>query len=1118
MHKLSPLLALILVPLVANGTGDYIEEPIRTLPEYLKLDQVPAKSFGQIVSETAETGDAKPVPFSLKEAEQLEHASAADALPKINAMLANARIEGSGPLQNLCNDLHDLFAANEATAAEIAGYIQWRLKHLDWFQLRPDGTAAPDDDDGQIEKNLHELESALEDTSPALRPHWLCLRGALLFRLRNVKESQECFDSIVKQFPAHPRAEVAAYVAARCQVSLSRSPGYLQYEPDLVEAERPAFKQRFEHYLAKYPNGRFTADALGWLGAYYFDGGDNAHALEQYLRQLNTPNHPELVDSASEMVELILSRLESTPDSVPVDDIAKEPTVAQALVSLLASSSEADGDSTKDSPTVKAEGKRQQLLARLANAVARSESSYQSNKWHPRYLSILAMAASSNGNQDDALRILETGKDQLNVSDDLLLAKGVTLQRMKRNAEAIAAFRQFLKTYPSSSQVSGVRLRLGLALLDDHKASEAVLELDQLVGTDDYTHEHRDPSEVDPDQVRRLIDGILNFSPIAELAARLKSPELSEVNRLRFSEVIAQRLLTKEDFNGSKEYMSPAKWQHSVANLAHLTEKVAATKDPAAKAAACLAVGDAWAAARGQLLTYPLDSDKTRSDVYFVWPGNADIQRALAAPVLGAKGNYKLDLENRDELRHAFNWWLQASDAQPGKPITASALWKALKSMPAIADVSPFHYQRALERNWSAVSHKLYDRLRTECPNSIEAKRLAVFWDFPRAERTADQADASNRADVQSLGSGSTNSRDLLAGAEDEDGNGVVQGSAKSFTDEVMAVETLAATSTQRDLKKKVDALQKKARTVFTSAWEATWLNLLEDLSLFLSEPHLDQAMQARYVSLRFSFLKNSAVGSAPKWKGDTDMDSSLQEDIARALNDPKTKPVADYFEFLNLAVIANHLVNITMSGTDKGGEPITYRSRDYVAMEKAARDFLDKYPKSRKREAAMLLLARATYHASRIVTFPIDTTWPMAASWENGSTPVTTQQEPFDPKRVLGPLDQYDRSFPRGRYSAHIALYRGAVALRLHQWRATLDSTVASFDNPDAPDIKPDAAEQLGQIFDCLTDEHHRADLLPAILANPRAKELCIQYVNAQTGRTHLSYLKPWLHEQGLK
>src|SRR5207237_1425252 len=154
-----------------------------------------------------------------------------------------------------------------------------------------------------------------------------------------------------------------------------------------------------------------------------------------------------------------------------------------------------------------------------------------------------------------------------------------------------------------------------------------------------------------------------------------------------------------------------------------LTLATKAARSPAARAAACLKLGDTWAAARGKLLTYPLDTEETRRNVFNGFSAEANARRVESAPFIGATGNFKLDLESRDELRHAFNWWLEASDAQAGAPLTAPALWRALKSMPQIADVSRFTFERAVARNWTETARKLHDRLRKECADSVEARR-----------------------------------------------------------------------------------------------------------------------------------------------------------------------------------------------------------------------------------------------------------------------------------------------------------------------------------------------------------------------------------------------------------
>ena len=175
---------------------------------------------------------------------------------------------------------------------------------------------------------------------------------------------------------------------------------------------------------------------------------------------------------------------------------------------------------------------------------------------------------------------------------------------------------------------------------------------------------------------------------------------------------------------------------------------------------------------------------------------------------------------------------------------------------------------------------------------------------------------------------------------------------------------------------------------------------------------------------------------------------------------------MADYFEFLDLAVIANHFTFVTINNEKKDPEEKdddTYRTRDYPLLAKKTQAFLEKYPKSRKREAAMLLHARAVFRASEEVALRKWLTWPQAPRWEGGYTRTVTAQEPFDARRVQAALDAYDKAFPEGRYAADIRSYRGGVALRLRDWKTALDMTVAQLDDSDREDLQDAAAERLG-------------------------------------------------------
>jgi len=182
----------------------------------------------------------------------------------------------------------------------------------------------------------------------------------------------------------------------------------------------------------------------------------------------------------------------------------------------------------------------------------------------------------------------------------------------------------------------------------------------------------------------------------------------------------------------------------------------------------------------------------------------------------------------------------------------------------------------------------------------------------------------------------------------------------------------------------------------------------------------------------------------------------------------------------------------------------------------KATQAFLDKYPKSKKREAALLLHARAVYRNSEQIALPKTVTWPQAARWEGGNEPTLTQREPFDAKRVLTALDAYDQAFPHGRYTADIRNYQAAVALRQRDWKAALDLTLAQLDpaHPD-PDYNYEAANRLGELFAQLADERYRVDLLETIKGNPRARDYLTKYLAYESDTHPLLYLKSWLREQ---
>lgn len=1147
---LAVLATLGLSPLPAGATGDFYEEPLQTLSDYLRLDQLPAKSFEQILAETAKPapdGDAAPINFEA-ELLALSKKPGPEALTSVDKMIVAARAAASVQLLNLLNDIHDVLAG-PANAAETATYLEWRISNADRF-----GVSFVKPKEGDITEErppvnpalLADLERQLAKASPALKPHWLYLRGAIEYRAGQIGESQPWFERVVKEFPKSGRAEMALYMTARCQMWRTRSSEYTQQDMQVVESERPRAKKLFEEYMAKYPKGRCYGDALGWYAALAFDGKDFSTALRYYLMQLDLADHPELHDMAAQMIERTLSRLASAPRDKAFAEVAKYPRAALALVYLVVNTCESDNYNGELDSIDSVRGWRKAVLPKLAAAISAQAKLYQNAEWKPRQVAMLALALSGAGQQEPALKLLQTAGAA--ESDDLLLARGVVNHRAKKPAEAVAALQTLVEKYPDSPLAKGARLRLGLALSDNRQAGEAVLALRPLIvkakadapkpapdpaaqPTDSKDEPAKDGDEIESDyypeidgtytilypidlyQVRALIDTLLNFAPIEELATTSRKEGLDPVQRLQFTEAIAQRLLAKEQFDEAKKYLTPAQWSLVAESLEKLTQAAKAEKDPAARAAACLKLGDAWAAARGKLLTYPLDTDETRRKVYVDFSAEADGRRADAAPFIGAAGNYRLDLENRDELRHAFNWWLEASDAQPGTPQTAQALWRALRAMPQIADVSPFTYERALSRKWGDVAKKVYDRLRTECADSVEAKRYAVAWDFPAPKKPDHAADDPTYRVIRDA-AGATLPADEIFEAE------------RPYNDNRKTEEELltSAKELENDARKgnpavvqaRVEKLAAQARASFTSLYGARWVNFFEDMALFFGEPDIAPEVRARYVALRVKFLEKSAIGGGG-YDDEKGPDEQLQEEIRTALADAQTKPAADYFEFLNLAVIANHFTFVTINkpkeSSDKDED--TYRTRAYPLLAKETQAFLAKYPKSRKREAALLLNARAVFKASEEVRLRKLLTWPQAGRWEGGYFSTITAQEPFDAKRVSAALDAYDAAFPKGRYAADIRSYRASVALRQREWKTALEMSVRQLGDAEREDLQAAGAERIAEIFNQLADDRYRADVLPVIKADPKARALLGKYLAFESTAHPLRYMGAWLRGQ---
>lgn len=1139
--------ALILLPDPLHASGGWFEEAPPTLPFY--LHRLPAKTIEQIESETAPKPPERTFTEYRKELEGLAARATSDApatlVKAIDELLRRVRKPnwmaengwaGGPALANLLHDVRDLFSGmSKENAAEVSAYFRWRLDHAADFGVSSHEEPRSRWDKPKAPPGLSaEIEQRLISASPALQPHWLYLRGALLFRTGTDAQSQEWFERVLAEHPRSPRAEAALFMSARCQLSRSRGSEYTQRDPVLMEENIPRAEQLFNSYLETYPKGRFAGDALGWLGALAFDQRQLTRALKFYIQQTELSDHPELRSAALTMCEKILSRIASAPDDAAFNEVARHPREAMALLYLIVNTTEADDfDGGVDEPEV-ARDWRMKILPRVSKAVAAQKESYRENIWAPRYLAILAHAASGEGRQREALELLALAGSEVESHDDLLFARALVLQRAGRAPEAIENYRAFIAKFPESPLARGTRLRLALALQDNHRAGEAIVELTALSeflkaqpeSSGDRYAEDKLPGDVtdaEPAQIAQLVDTLLNFAPLPELAQPLGQADLAPNIRINLSRSVAQRHLAQEDFENARKFMTPAEWGIHAEGIEKLTREAAGTKQGSGRASKLLALGDAWAAARKKLLVVPLDTEERRAAIFRGESASAGLKRRVNGRALLPSVSFDATLENRDELRHALNWWIKAADAQPGSELAAAALWRALKAIPKIADVSPYSLVRASESNAEKLSKEIFERLRHECPNSREARELAVYWSFPSPQKETNWTYERGYYQGPGHGTDAFNAEIAKAFQFEDDPD---YGRAKKWEPimaEILSLERQAGEMEAAGFSERVRRLQENVRKQYHENNEAFILNFADDLQLFAQQPDVPPGVRARYVQLRMECLRQSApalwdwplLRHPQSGEDNVDRDAVLRTQIAAARRDPANAPVADFLEFLDVAVVANHLIDVPVEGVDKDGEPFTYRSRDYKLVEQLTTKFLAVHPRSPKREATLLLRARAVYMLSRPVFYKKWADWPEADRWEGAFPPRFHQREKFEAKRVLGALNDYLQPFGKGRYFSELRSYRAAVATRLRDWDRALDLTLAQLSDAAHPELRDEGLRQLANIFARLSDDGDRSSLLTSIKQREAAKKALGAYLENTRPDHPLAYLKKFVADQ---
>ncbi|HWB58292.1 MAG TPA: hypothetical protein VG733_02325, partial [Chthoniobacteraceae bacterium] len=609
--------------------------------------------------------------------------------------------------------------------------------------------------------------------------------------------------------------------------------------------------------------------------------------------------------------------------------------------------------------------------------------------------------------------------------------------------------------------------------------------------------------------------------------------------------------------------MTDAQYSLFAAKLEKLTAAANAAPAGNVRAEKFVALGDAWAGARGRLLLLPLDGMSGTPRLMQQGDGVSGSEDLMSRRDNGATLGFKdvdPSLEDRDELRHASRWWMRAARENPGSAIDASARLKALEAMTKIASLSEFAQTRARETKAGEASKEIYDRLLAESPDSPEAKQ-AAYWSFPEPRKDKDgiapgMPETGYASGREYFGDGSAQTYEF-------DDYGVFGAAADqtSWNDDQKDWDPIdkamvALIDESRDWKiervaDEVDKIAKQAHALQLTTAEVSRINFLDDLALFAREKGITSQMLQTYVKMRIDVLGRTIWDDSPVFHEPTTgqprfgiSDDNVEAEVEQVMKDPAMKPVEDYVSCAHLALLAARQISVpTGIADDKGGSAdgdnnsgddgndsqapdeqggpggYTYSSRNYKEMEKEARAFLEKYPHSAKREAVMFVLARAVQALSRPHVLYVGTQAPGTKKGQDFFVTVkhVYHQEPFNAQRVLKPLDDYDREFPHGRYSADIASYRAYVAWQTHDWARALDLTLPEIEDTAHADIATDASLRLAAIFAALADKDQRPALLGAIRARPQAVLRLKQFLSEVPGEPGhpLWYMQAYLTDQ---
>jgi len=1109
---------LTLVSLIACGPFFYQAPP--TLNHY--PERLPTKHWKDLFLETSPMNAALPNADELAATcarlpDELSKLAHADRLTRIDQLLEQNRSGNySSRTANILHELHEL-AGDSETFNLAQTYLSWRIDESEKFPARPPAEKPWNMEDEDFEKfrqlheeMVHSKQAALElhiSQSPAVMlPNWKVQLAVFLNRLGKFSEASLIYADIEKQFPNHPRAEVATLMHALALLQESRaSPNGGNLLPDQATRKEQLLEDAEKQlgiYISKYPKGRFLPDAHGWLGAVAFDRGNYGSAMKHQMDRLDLQPTREISRTVLRECDFIFEKLFARVEGYDfvtwfdaerdfdAATVGKHPLVARLFVqhaldpSAAAFFSRIVADNySADRRTIdflKQRTFRPAPFIKIALQKLGAELLKNSAPNDQTTLTLLAWSATESAEHAQALALLNQITDQ--PRDEALHAKAIVLQRLGKHQDAIAAFDLLEKSFPESPLCNDLSQRRALSYFQTGQAGKAIVAF-----FPKYIEEPKWP-DLHPEHYKiQWCDTLLQFAPLEQIAAAIPHlpQDSAEADTLR--NMIRARALSIHDFKLAHEYLSPQStleggesnaslynslqatrldetgWKTHIVPLEKLYDQLIQTSE-ASKIH--LEIANHWFAHRGFItmpslnITNYANSETEKQEL---------LRRQNALQLGSTAEQIDTELDLRDEITHALKHALKAAESND-PAIAAAALELANECLFRRSEFSLYQRSRALETDATGLSKNLCNQLTNRFPESPEARR-AVYYTFLPATgpwMPGDyNRDNSSRAIMSALYG---NSSDRWA---EED---------QAVTELKNKIQELPQTYSNfppekplREIRKDLEKSKAELRVLRRQ------LSAEDQVEMLPVTDRLDDLSAAASLNgittTDFSNYANNRYEALPA--------------IFKSLLDFKNRLATK----VNLDGMDDGLVNNTIEGWH---------------------EFLATYPQSPKAEAASLRYLRLIARRYRGPVFVGAFYFPEAPILDGYKRiEIGREDTNNDPDRILAMVVSHEDRFPKNRYRSDLAMVRAGALIDLGKFSEATAILIRLMDDAEQGDLHALAAHNFCDIAQRLLEIDQRTEIITAFRNNPAALTKLRLLVNGDTFLSRLQPMMPWLEEK---